>query len=199
MKKILIIIISIIYFLLVNTSRLWEKLPGLWDIIIMGVLVAGFIILTIILIVQIVKIFRNRFTQKINIINSVLLTTILTITAIFPFGIIDYNKFEEPNQIIAQYEGVANCTITLKIKYSNRFTQRNICFGADEYYGKYEMVDDTIKLFYNNKSSFGSEYAYGLIILDSIQSDKRIGHILYYRDSTDENPLPMKILDYKLK
>lgn len=198
MKKYLIIISSIIFFLLVNSSRLWEKLPGLWDLFLSGLLFIGFIILAIILIVQSVKLIKNRFTQKLTIINCILLSTVLFLTVIFPFGLIDFNKFEEPNLILAQYEGSANCTTTLKIKDSDRFIQRSICFGVDEYYGKYEIIGDTIKLYYDKKSSFDSEYAFGVIMLDSNQTDKKIGRIIYYRDTADDNPLPMRILEYKL-
>lgn len=198
MKKSLIIIISILYFLLFNLSRLWEKLPGLWDLILSGILFVGFLILAIVLIVQIVKMIKNKFALRIDIINSILLTTVLILTVIFPFGLIDFNKFEEPNLILAQYEGSANCTTTLKIKDSDRFIQRSICFGVDEYYGKYEIIADTIKLYYDKKSSFDSKYAYGLILLDSIQTDKKIGKIIYYRDTLDDNPLPMRILQYDI-
>lgn len=199
MKKRLIIIFTIAYFLFVNTSYIWEKLPGLWDIALTGVFFLSFIILVIILIIQIVKMIKSKFSIRITIINCILLTTILTLTIIFPLGIVDFMKFEGPNLILAQYEGAANCTTTLKIKDKNRFIQRSTCFGIDEYYGNYRIDGDTIKLYYDKKSSFDSKFAYGLIILDSIHNDEKIGKILYYRDSTDNNPLPMKILEYEIK
>jgi hypothetical protein len=198
MKKRLIIILSIIFFLLVNTSYFWKKLPGLWDFLIIGILFLGFIVLTIILIIQIVKLIRNKFSKRITIINCAILTITLILTIIFPFGILDSNKFEGKNLIFAQYEGVANCTESLKIKEKNRFIQSSVCFGKDDYSGNYEIRGDTIKLFYDKKSSFDSKYAYGIIVLDSIKTQTRIGKILYYRDSSDNNPLPMKIFAYKL-
>ncbi len=199
MKKNLIIVLSIIYFLFVNSSYFWEKLPGLWDMVLTGILFLSFVILAIILIFQIIKMIRNKFSSKITIINCIILTTVLTVTALYPLGIVDFRKFEGIDLILAQYEGAANCTTTLKIKKENRFIQRRICFGIDEYYGNYRIDGDTIKLHYDEKSSFGSKYAYGLIKLDSIKNDKNYGLILYYRDSVDNDPLPMRILEYRIK
>ena len=162
-------------------------------------LVLCFVALLVVLIVQIVKLIRIKFADKKKTLTSAFLLTVLVLTLIFPLGIIDFHKYEGPNLIIAQYEGSGNCTTTLKIKESNRFVQTSVCFGVDEYKGEYEIFGDTLKLSFNHKSSFGSKVAFGLIQLDTNITTGKIGQIIYYKDSFDNNPLPMEILEYNIK
>jgi hypothetical protein len=198
MKNKSIIIGAILFFLLLNTSLLWEKLPGFWDMGITAVLIIAFLSLMVVLLVQIVLIIIGRFKNKEKNISTAVLASVLLLSILFPYGIVDSAIFEEPNLIYAQYEGVANCTETLKIKQSGRFKHSSICFGVDEYEGAYKIIGDTIKLQYESKAPLQSKLAYGIIKLDSIVSENDIGTIMYYRDLRDEKPIPLTIAQYDL-
>ena len=124
---------------------------------------------------------------------------VLVTTALFPRGIIDFRKFEGPNLILAVYKGVANCTTMLEIKKDNRFIQRSICFGVDEFSGRYELKGDTITMYFDKKTNSVSRTAYGIIKLDSIRTADNIGLIMYYQDSLTSNRLPMRIIEYNMK
>ena len=63
---------------------------------------------------------------------------------IFPGGIIDFEKFESETILIAQREGVANCTNRLKFKVDGSFLERAVCFGIEEIRGNYKLKGDTI-------------------------------------------------------
>jgi hypothetical protein len=198
MRKILIIFFSIIYFLAVNTSYFWEKLPGLWDMLITLILFLGFFIFVIILIIQIVYLIQSKYSNRNRIINCIILLIILITTAFFPKGIIDFRKFEGPNLVLAVYKGVANCTTTLEIKKDKRFIERSICFGVEENSGRYELKGDTITMYFDKKANSVSSTAYGIIILDSIRTEDNIGQIIYYKGSWNTNRVPMKILEYNI-
>jgi len=198
MKNRSIIIVAILFFLLLNTSLLWEKLPGFWDMGITAVLIIGFLSLMVILLVQIVLIIIDRFKNKKKNISTAILASVIFLSILFPYGIVDSATFEEPNVIYAQYEGVANCTETLKIKKSGRFKHTSICFGVDEYAGTYKINGDTLKLQYEGKAPLQSKLAYGIIKLDSIISEKDKGTIMYHKDISDDKPIPFTIAQYEL-
>lgn len=165
---------------------------------IMMVLFIGFLILPIVLLVQVGLVINGKFKYKAKNISTSILGFVLLISFFFPYGVVDSSTFEEPNIIWAQYEGVANCTETLKMKKDSRFSHSSICFGVEEYEGTYKIIGDTIKMKYEGKVPFQSKFAYGIIDLDSNNLNKNKGKLLYHRDLGDANPLPMIIGQYKL-
>ncbi|WP_125185425.1 hypothetical protein [Botryobacter ruber] len=198
MKNKSIIISSILFFLLFNTSFLWQKLPGLWDLGIIAVLVIAFLALAVVLLVQFTLLIFGKFKSKKKNISTAVLAFVLLITVIFPFGVYNPNHFEEPNLIFARLESTANCTSSLKIRKENRFSYTSVCFGFDDYNGTYEIVGDTIKLLYDDKSPFNSKVAYGIVELDSVATDTHKGTLWYHRSLEDEKPMPLAILEYDL-
>ena len=198
MKNKSIIIASIFFFLLLKTSFLWEKLPGLWDMGIMAVLITGFFILKVVLLVQLVLVIKYKFRNKEKNINTLVLAVVLLTSFLFPYGVGEVITSEEPNVIFAQYEGVANCTETLKIRKNRKFIHTSICFGVDEYKGTCLIVGDTIKLQYEDEAPFFSKLAHGIIKLDSTNSETDKGLLLYYRNLNDKKPIPLMIAQYDL-
>ena len=69
---------------------------------------------------------------------------ILLLTFLKPNGLVDFEKFESENILIAQREGAANCMTTLKLKKNNKFTEKTVCFGMSEINGDYKYRNDTI-------------------------------------------------------
>jgi hypothetical protein len=45
-----------------------------------------------------------------------------------------------PTVLIAQMEGAANCTTTLKLKKDNTFVERVICFGITDFCINYQFL-----------------------------------------------------------
>ncbi len=70
-----------------------------------------------------------------------------------PFGLIDFDKLEGENILIAQTEGAANCTSTLKLKDNFVFKERIVCFGVSEIKGTYKISNDTIYFDYSETTS----------------------------------------------
>lgn len=93
-----------------------------------------------------------------------LLLIVLILTFIKPFGIIDFEKFESKNILIAEREGVAGCSMTLKLKENKKISAKSVCFGMTETIGKYEIKNDTI-YFYDIKLGRNDKEFYKFAVL----------------------------------
>ena len=144
MKNKGLIATTLIFFILVNTSYYWEVKLDFFAFPVFLLLFLIFIGLSIALIRLIYFSFKDKFKDKKRILAIILISTILVVTFLKPFGVIDFEKFEAKNILIAEREGVAGCMMTLKLKENNRFTAKDICFGISETKGKYTFRNDTI-------------------------------------------------------
>ena len=78
---------------------------------------------------------KEKFKQNHRFILIGLLTTVLLLTYFKPLGIVDFDKFEGTDILIAEREGAANCLTTLKLKDDYTFRERIGCFGVSEIKG----------------------------------------------------------------
>ena len=194
MKKNINIILSVILLVLINTSYFWENLSGLFDILIMLFCFILFITLCIVLIVQFRKIVQEKFKNRNRIMNICFFIISIFLTYTYPFGFINFKKIIYGDDIFyAQYEGVANGTINLKLKKDNYFIERSVFWGAEKEFGKYKIKNDTLFFEFNNKSNFNQKNSFGLLE----KSNKY--NFLYYCRGINEKPLPMKIIKGNLK
>jgi hypothetical protein len=126
MKKYFISIYSILLLVIVNTSFFWENLPGIFDLIILGLTFIGFIVLFLVSISQIIKGFKEKFKNQIRIINICISSIVLVLIYIYPFGFMNFEKIiYDDNLLFAQYEGVANGTVSLKFKKDDIFIEKS--------------------------------------------------------------------------
>jgi len=108
--------ITIIFFLIVNSSYYWKSNLGFISLPISLILFLVYLGLCIITIRYIFLAFKERSKNKKQMFSIGLLLIVLILTFIKPFGIIDFEKFESKNILIAKNEGVAGCSMTLKLK-----------------------------------------------------------------------------------
>jgi hypothetical protein len=186
MKKYIISFFSILLLLIVNTSYFWENLPGLFDITILFLTLLGFIILFIVFINQLIKGITEKFKNRIRILNLLIISTVLFLIYLFPRGFINFEKIFYGNDVFfAQYEGVANGTINLKLKKDNYFIEKSVFWGVNYEFGKYKIKNDTLFLEFKNKSNFNQKKS-----LCTKENEKLIN---YYINGIKQRPLPMKI------
>ncbi len=143
-KNKILITITIIFFLVVNTSYYWKSNLGFITLPISLILFLIYFVLCIVTIRYLYFAFNERFKNKERMFSIGLLLIVLTLTFIKPFGIIDFEKFESKTILIAEREGVAGCSMTLKLKENKKFTAKSVCFGMTETIGSYEIKNDTI-------------------------------------------------------
>jgi Ca2+/Na+ antiporter len=164
MKKKGLVIATILFFLLVNTTYYWESNLGIFSIFSMLLLLLYFIVLVILLLRQTFSAYKDKFADKQRNYLISLMTLFLALTFFFPGGLINFDKFAGDNILVAQREGAANCTTTLKLKNNNNFIQKSVCFGSTEIKGIYKIKGDTI---FFDKISQGRDshefYEYGVI------------------------------------
>lgn len=188
----LIIGIALAFFLLVNTSDLWTDNLGFYAMIFSIILFLTFIGLTIILIIQLLYAFKERFKNRERNLTAIVLVLVLILTVFMPFGIVNFKKFESKDILVAQREGVANCTVTLKLKENNEFAFSNICFGTSMTKGEFKIGGDTI-YFQNTKLGRSVENFYEFGIKENEN------RIMLFVNKQDTLGLQLKIIGSKLR
>ena len=139
-----LIITTLVFFLLVNTTYYWEGKLGLFAMPVFLALVLVFFELAIALLRQIFLAVKEKLTDKHRLLTVSLLTTVLCLTFFFPFGLINFDRLSGDDLLVAQREGAANCMTTFKLKNNNTFIEKNVCFGVTEIKGNYKIAGDTI-------------------------------------------------------
>lgn len=182
MKNKGLLIITIIFFLIVNTTYYWEGKLGLFAFPAFLILVAIYFGLIIALVTQLYFSIKEKLTEKTRLINIGILTLVLTLTFLRPFGLIDFDKFEGNNILIAQREGTANCMVTLKLKDNFTFNERSVCFGVTKTKGNYHIQNDTI---YFDNVSEGWFYKFAVVKPSKFNKDGKHFDLIRYKSLTD--------------
>jgi hypothetical protein len=190
-----LIIISVIFFAIVNTSYFWEKHIGSWSMLTFLLLMVVYLGLFIVLVLQITGLFKSKFSDIRKLVSCFILFFSLLLVAVFPGGVIDFEKIMEGEDLfVATREGAANCMTYLKFKTGNRFIQRSVCFGVNETKGKYQLVNDTIKIEYDNNESANLKYAFGVIQKDKIDLYDKLGVVQLFQSPSDTIPIEYTII-----
>lgn len=179
-------ITTIIFFLTVNTTYYWEGKLG--PFVFPAFLILGVIYLAygVTLIRQVYLLIKEKFTNNTRLINIGLLTLVLTLIFLKPFGLVDFDKLEGDNVLVAQREGVANCMTTLKLKDDFTFSERSVCFGITEIKGNYHLQNDTI--YFDNVSLLRHEnefYKFAVIEQSKFKKDGKHFNLTRYKSLTD--------------
>lgn len=179
-------ITAIVFFLLVNTTYYWEGKLGFFAIPSFLILAGTYLGLAISFFGQIYLTIKERFKRKERLLTLGLLATVLLLTFYKPFGLVDFEKFERDNVLVADREGAANCLTTLKLKDDFTFKERIGCFGISETTGTYRFINDTI-YFDNIDLGRHEESFYKFAIIKSSKSNntKILGELIRYKDLTD--------------
>ncbi|MGX7688144.1 hypothetical protein ACWA1C_13355 [Flectobacillus roseus] len=186
MKNKGLLITTIIFFLTVNTTYYWEGKLGLFAFPAFLILTVIYLELGVLLIRQIYFLVREKFTDKTRLINIGLLTIVLTLTFLRPFGLIDFDKLEGDNVLVAEREGAANCMTTLKLKDDFTFSERSVCFGVTEIKGNYHLQNDTI--YFDNVDVGRHEnefYKFAIIKPSKFNKDGKHFDLTRYESLTD--------------
>ena len=186
MKNKGLLITTIIFFLTVNTTYYWEGKLGVFAFPAFLILVVIYLGLGITLIRQVYLLVKEKFSNKNRVILIGLLAITLTMTFLKPFGLIDFDKLEGNNVLVAEREGAANCMTTLKLKDDFTFRERSVCFGVSEIKGDFHIENDTI--FFDNVSLGRHEnefYKFAVIEPSKFNKDGKHFDLKRYKSLTD--------------
>lgn len=184
-----LVIISSVFFLLVQTSYFWEPwLEGLSMflgllLIIVWMTLAGLFFSHLVMLI--IEKFRNRH----RLIVAAALFVAVSTSFLKPTGLIDFDRLSGKDLFIAMREGAANCQTILKLKDNNTFVERNVCWNISEIKGSYTIKGDTV--FFTNvkpNRSNAKYYLYATILKkNKIEhgSYKTVGDLVLYKDKKD--------------
>ncbi len=182
--------LTLIVFLLLNTSYFWEGIFGV------GAFIPIFIIfcLVFILFIEFVRQFyisiRDRFSDtKRNFLISFMLIFFLLIY-FKPLGIVNFEKLKGEDALVANREGAANCMTTLRLKKNKKFTYQSVCFGIERNFGNYTIKNDTI--FFKSDSR---EFKFQFAKIKNVTSTKGndFEAIILFENKSDKKPLEIYI------
>ena len=171
---------------MVNTTYYWEGKLGLFAFPAFLLLVVIYAGLGITLVKQLYFLIKEKFVDYQRVLKVGLLTIVLVLTFYNPFGLIDFDKLEGGDMLIAEREGSANCMTTLKLKDDFTFRERNVCFGVTEIKGNYHLQNDTIYFDNVNVGRHENEfYEFAVIKPSKFDNSKFFGDLIRYKDLLD--------------
>lgn len=199
MKNKEIVIFTVVFFLLINTSYYWEGRLGFFAIPVFLIFVAAYFALVIALFRQIYFLIKENFKTKNRLSLIGLLAIVLLLTYFKPTGIIDFDKLEGNDLLIAESEGAANCRTTIKLKENYTFKERVGCFGSFETKGKFRIVNDTI--YFENVQLARQEkdyFQFAVVKRTKFENSKILEDLVLYKNSADTMPHELWITKNKL-
>lgn len=186
MKNKALLITTIIFFLVVNTTYYWEIRLGFWAMPVMLFLVIAYIVLLIALLQQFFLLIKEKGRNRQRIMVTAILSTVIVLTFLKPSGLVNFEKFEGRDILIAGREGAANCNTTFTLKDDRSFTERSFCFGATEIKGQYRISNDTI---YFEHIVFGrgenEYYTFAVVKPSKYYTDDKHFDLLRYKNLAD--------------
>lgn len=198
MKRSKLIIATLIYFLLVITESIWESKLGGWAFPAFLLLAAYFFVLSIILIVQIFSSIKEKLRDKQRLVLIAVMALVLLQSIYYP-RMIDFKTIGKDAVLVANIEGVANCTTTLVLFDDHNFSKRGVCFGVTEVTGKYALKGDTI--FFRDVTLGRDEdkfYNYAVIANYNKEIKNFKGSLRLFVNNSDTLGYPMGIIENKL-
>lgn len=186
MKDKNLIITAIIFFLIINTAYYWQGKLGFLALLVFLILFVSFIVLGILLLKEMYYALSEKFIDKNRLLKIGILLPILTLTFFAPHGLINFEKFEGDDILIAKRKGAGNCITTFKLKNNYKFIEKSVCFGINEIKGNYYFKNDTIffkilKLNLEDKSF----YKFAVIKPSNIYKDDKNFVLVRFRSSKD--------------
>lgn len=199
MKQKGLVYATIVFFLLLNTTYYWEGKMGLFAMVTFLLLILYFLILMVLFLEQVYFAAKEKFKNIQRLFLIGIMVIVLSLSFLYPNGIIDFSKFENESIFIAQREGAANCMTTLRLRDDNTFHEWNVCFGVTETKGTYHVKGDTIYFERVSHSRQDSKfYKFAIIKYPETNSEKNLGILVRFKDNSDASGTPLWIIKNEL-
>ena len=196
----LLLISTILFFIIVNAES-WLIFQPFWSSF-----YSVFILLSpITILMMVIPLFlgirhtiKERYKDKRKNIKLIVATVLLVLSISFPNGVLPAALFEAQDDIVANWEQMDGCNLTIKLKEHKHFLMEDYCLGIRKYSGTYEIKGDTILFNYNNDSRGGIYYGVLLKEQDSI-GNYVYKELLTYDKDTGKRPLHFAITKYAIE
>ena len=176
----------IFFFLVVNTQFLYQHFTSnhfIFSISLFLLMFTAWCVLVCVNFAQFIILLTEKFRNVHRIGVLVLGSSVLTLAAYYPVGIISSNHLDTASLFNASREGAANCRTTLSLTDRHDFRYTEVCFRKESASGSYVKSADTI-FFTSNDDSY-LEFNYGVIQMkDMTHNSPILGRLnLYKKDS----------------
>jgi hypothetical protein len=192
-------ILTLLFFLIVNTRYFWEVKLGIFVLPAIILLFVAYVGIGIGLIFQVFYLIKEKGTEKSRLINSFALLCVLSLTYWKPFGLINFEEWESDVILVAKREGAANCMTTLKLKKDFTFSEKISCFGVSETTGKFRIQRDTIYFEHVNfERGQHKYYQFATIISDETDPQSNLFCIKLFKNVEDSIGKELRITYTKI-
>ena len=112
-------------------------------------------------------------------------------------GMINWEKYEGQNILVAEREGTANCRTIIKLKENNKLKYISRCFGVDFHLGTYELRKDTLYFELEKNVGYMDKYSYATLLKSKTDTTKYRRMILH-KNFEDKRSLSFSIKEIKM-
>ena len=112
-------------------------------------------------------------------------------------GMINWEKYEGQNLLVADREGTANCRTIIKLKENNKFKYISRCFGVDFYFGTYKIRKDTLYLELDKNVGYMDKSSYA-VLLKSKNDTTKYRQMILHKNYKDKRSLSFSIRELKM-
>ncbi|MEO0790630.1 MAG: hypothetical protein AAFY36_18340 [Bacteroidota bacterium] len=107
-------------------------------------------------------------------------------------GLIDFDPVPGDPLLVGYSHGSIDCSTTFQIKSDNRFIEGSVCFGIREFYGTYDIQNDTI-FFRDVQTCSGENYFEFATVQQELNTGKEV--LVRYRNLQDTVGSALEIVE----
>lgn len=144
MRKNKLVISVVVFFLLINTRYFWQFQLGPLIIPAFLLFCTTCMVLALVFVWQIYLMVKERFANRHRWVGVIILTVILSLIAYKPEGLIDFERFERKDVLVAVQNSAGNQLTTLRLKEDFTFIEQFTGMAYTEVKGNYHYQHDTI-------------------------------------------------------
>ena len=190
---------KIISILILTFFGIWffqyflSYVPGAFTIVVLLIGLGLWFIILGIALYQIVKLALESPKYYLRLVFAGVIIILNFLSLAEPMGLINWEKYESKNLLVADREGTANCRTILKIKADNKFKYISRCFGVDFHFGTYKFKNDTLHFQLKRDLGYMDKSSYATLVKSEKDSTK------YSRLILHENYESKRKLSYRIK
>ncbi|MEP7198128.1 MAG: hypothetical protein ABI851_16540 [Saprospiraceae bacterium] len=193
-KKIILLLITFLVAIW-NFQYFLSYIKGLYTIFVWIIGPILWLLLLTIGVFQIIRLVVEREKHFDRLKISLIIFSMLILTFSKPLGVINWEKYEDENFLVATMTGTANCKTIMQLKPNNKFKYVSICFGKDFYFGRYDVKGDTIYLHSEKRTPYMDRNSYALLAKSGNKLDE-YRRLWLYQNYESKRFIPMNIIEF---
>jgi hypothetical protein len=133
---------------------------------------------------------KPKIYQRLIFVSAILFLNLFSLTK--PKGLVNWEKYEGENLLVAERIGTAKCRTKIKLKDGNKFKFENHCFGIDFQFGTYILKGDTLFFALDEVNNFMDKSSFAILLRGEKDTSK------YYQLLLFENHEKTRSLNFEI-